>query len=187
MNKRLINNKGSSMVLVVIIITTITLLGFSLLNITLTQYKIRKSNSEIKMALYLSEDGLNYAYLKVYNLIKNVLADSIYKSEDFLLLYPDDYSGAVEMFYNNYKFQLINNVVSIVNSNINPSTEVLNSNKLVFKNNKLTINISSKYVSENGIEKVTAADIIVTIPDYYKVKANEIDLFELIEINNFNF
>ena len=183
-NKKL-NKYGSTLFLIVIIIAAITLLGTSLLTITTSQYKIRKSNSEIKKAFYMSESGLNSAYLNVYDLICEACDDSLDKADKYLFFYQEDLSGAENLFKNNYKQYIINRVASKVYSSNNPATKVVNESLLIF-NESLVIRISSKYVTDFGIEKSTSADIIVTIPDYLIIKSNEIDISSLLYLDNFD-
>jgi len=178
------NNKGSVLVLLTIIIAVITVLGFTCLNISLTQYQIRKSNSAVKKAFYLSENGLNYAYLQVFELLCEAIADSVDKADELLLAEPGD-DEAAELFYNNYRLYIISNAANRVNSNSNPRIEVLNCSR-VSVDGKLAIRVSSKYISESGILKVTSADIIILIPDYQKTKSGAIDFTSLLYFNNFN-
>ncbi len=180
------NNKGSVLVLLTIIITIITILGFTSLHVTLTQYQIRKSNSAVKKAFYLSENGLNYAYLQVFHLICEAASDSINKADEFLSEESGDIARASDLFYSNYKLYIVSNAVNRICVRSNPQIEISNRSGLVFVNGKLTIRISSKYLSESGILKVTSADIIILIPDYEKVKSGAIDFTSLLYFNNFN-
>lgn len=179
------NDKGSILILLTIILAVITVLGFTCLNITFTQYQIRKSNSAVKKAFYLSENGLNYAYLRVYELVSEAAADSVNKADEFLLTEPDDTEGASDLFYNNYKLYIIRNAVNRINSSSNPNIVVSNYRGL-FIGGKLTIRVSSKYLSESGIVKITSADIIVLIPDYQKTKSGAINFSSLLYFNNFD-
>lgn len=179
--------EGSTLVLVVIIIAVVILLGTSILSITMAQYKIRKSNSDLKRAFYMSEKGLNQAYMNVYDLIDNACEDSIYKSNEYLQIYPEDIVGAINVFKINYKQYLIKNAENRIYSTSNPTTNVLNSSALIFVNEKLIIKVKSRYLSEKGIEKITVADIIVEVPDYLETQSGETDCAELLYFNSFDF
>ncbi len=180
------NLKGSVLILMVIIIAVITSIGLVTLNIAVTQFQIKKSNSNIKRALYLSEDGINSSSLKAYNLICEACADSINKADEYITLYPDDIAGAENLFKNNYKMYVINKALQRINSNSNPSIEVTNYNYLFFINEKLTLRVKSKYIFDTGIEKSLSADLVILVPDYIDIKANTFDLAELFYLSNFD-
>ena len=63
------NNKGSTLVLLIIVIALVIVLGASVLNIAVKQYAIKKFNIDSKQAFYFSETGLNEAYVKSCALI----------------------------------------------------------------------------------------------------------------------
>ena len=186
LKRELLSEDGSTLVLLVIIIAVIIFIGISLLNITMSQYKIRKSNSEVKKALYMSETGLYEAYVRVYDLISEAMDDSESKADEYLLTTPEDISGASLLFKNNYKQYIINNVISTIYDNTNPYTDVTNKVNLTFVSDKLTVKISSKYISNLGIEKITTADIIISVPDYVDIKNGLIDITQLMQFTNFN-
>ena len=179
------NKKGSVLLLIIIITGAMLLLGFTCLHIVSTQYQIRKSNSEIKRAFYLSEGGLNRAFAGVYELICETAADSVDKAEEFLLYYPDDPEGAETVFYNSYKLNISSDVYQRVNLNSNPFVKVTSCSGL-FMGGKLTVTISSEYVSDSGIVKTTSADIVILVPDYHKTRTGEIDFTSLLYFNKFD-
>lgn len=171
--------------LITIILGVIMMLGFTCLHITSTQYQIRKSNSEVKKAFYMSESGLNYAYVQVYELICEAAADSVDKADEFLLSYYDDSEGAANLFYNSYKMNVSRNVYNRVKLSSNPVVKVIACSGL-FMGGKLTVRISSKYISDSGIVRSTFADIIILVPDYQKTKTGAIDFTSLLYFNNFD-
>ncbi len=180
------SNDGSTLVLLVIIIAFTAVLGISILNISMNNYKIKKSNNELKKAFYISEDGLNKAYLRIYDLICEASEDSVEVADDYLIYYPEDYSGASGVFISNYKLYILSCIRNRVFSSGNPHTEVIGAGNLVFINDKLTVMVKSKYMSDLGIEKSIAADIIILVPDFNKIKSGETDLFTLLFFNGFD-
>jgi hypothetical protein len=48
------------------------------------------------------------------------------------------------------------------------------------------VKVKSKYLSESGIEKSSAADIIISIPNYNDTKAGTINYFSLICFGRFD-
>lgn len=84
MKKKLFNNKGSTMLILVIAIAVISLLGTSILAVTMMNYKIKLANTEMKEAFYLSESGLDKAYEKAYDLIVKAVQKADEKADSFV-------------------------------------------------------------------------------------------------------
>lgn len=183
-SNKLKNKDGSTLLLMVMIIAAVIMLGTTLLGITMSQYKIRKSNSDIRRAFYLSETGINEAYLDVYDLINIASNHALLKAEEHLSLNSDDITGATDIFKSNYKQYVINNVLNYINNNGNPKIKVV-TDSLKFENEKLIIKVSSKYISSGGVEKTIAADIIISIPDFVEVMSGNMDYFKLLDMTNF--
>lgn len=180
------NNDGSTIVLMVLIIAAVIMLGISLLSITVSQYQIRKSNSEIKKAMYLSEEGINISFLNAYSLVISASDNALFMAEEYLIVNPEDIIEAINIFKNNYKVHFIKNVISYINNNGNPQIKVVNTGNLYFINEKLTVKVSSKYISSMGIEKTIDADIIVSIPDFNEARSGNMEFFELLAMVNFD-
>ncbi len=187
--KRKVTNEeeGSTLVLLVMIIAAVILMGTSLLNITMSELNIKQFNSEIKRAFYISESGLNNAYLRLYDLICEASGYSLNKADEYLLSVPGDIAGASNLFEDSYKLYIINNINEGVYDGGNPHTDMTNKGKLSFLEGMLTVKVNSKYVSESGIEGNTNADIIIMVPDYSKTKTGMTDFTSLIKFNGFVF
>lgn len=186
MKKKLFNKDGSTLVLLVIVMGAVIIMGISLLNITMTQYKIRRSNSEVKRAFYMAETGLNEAFLRVYDLMNESSDYGLIKADEYLLSFPEDISGAALKYKSSYKQMMVNRAAGAVYSSSNPYTAVNNQVGLTFVSEKLTLKVSSKYIAESGVEKNIAADIVVFVPDYAEAKSNTVDFFLLIKIASIN-
>jgi hypothetical protein len=182
---KIYDKKGSALVLVIIIISVVTSMAVSLLSITLTQLQIKKSYGEVIKAFYLSEDGLNSTYLKIYNLIYRASDDSLEKAGDYLKMYPDDLIGASNTFEKNYKLYIESNAAGCVKSTGNPLIEVLNSGRIVFIDDRLTLRVRSKYENKSKVEKYTAVDIIILIPGYLDTKSGNTDFTGFLHFENF--
>jgi len=161
--------RGSVMVLVVVIIAAVTVIASIMLSVAMGQLKIRKFNSELRRAFYLSEDGLNSTYSNIYELICDACEKSLRMADEYLTDNPDD-EKAEEVFENSYKRYMRDNIFRCV-SGQNPRTEIVNRGNLTFTDGKLTIRVSSVYIFESGTEKRTSADIIVCIPSYAEVRS----------------
>lgn len=162
--------RGSVMVLVVVIIAAVTVIVSLMLSVAMSQFKIRKSNSELRKAFYMSEDGLNRTYSNIYELICDACEKSLRMADEYLTDNPDDDETAEEVFENSYKRYMLDNIFRCV-SGQNPSTEIANRRNLTFMDGRLTVRVSSVYISESGTEKRTSADIIVCIPSYAEVRS----------------
>lgn len=90
MKKKLFNNKGSTMVMLVIAVAVISLLGTSILAVTLMNYRIKLANTEMKTAFYLSESGLDRAYENAYKLIVTAVTDANDAANEFVDSFDDD-------------------------------------------------------------------------------------------------
>ncbi|NYB74288.1 hypothetical protein HZF24_09035 [Sedimentibacter hydroxybenzoicus DSM 7310] len=179
-------NKGSILILMVIIIAIISSISLTTLSIAVSQYQIKKTNSNIKRAFYLSEDGINSASLRACDLICRACADSANKTDEYVELYPDDIAVAESLFKNNYKLYVINRAASTINNGGNPSIKIINYNDLFFMDEKLTLHVKSTYVSDAGIEKSLNVNLVILIPCYADIKAGILDFSELFHLSSFD-
>jgi len=162
--------RGSVMVLVVVIVAAVTVIASLMLSVAMGQFKIRKSNSELRKAFYLSEDGLNRTYSNIYELMCDACEESLRMADEYLSYNPDDDEIAEKIFENCYKRYMLDNIFRCVSVQ-NPRTEIANRRNLTFMYGRLTVSVSSVYVSESGTEKRTSADIIVCIPSYTEIRS----------------
>lgn len=181
-SKKCCDKNGSTLILLVIIIAVVITLGTSLISVSMMHYRIKKSNTEIKKSYYLSETGINESFSNAYELIVEAVGDSIEKAEEYLLIYPLNTSEAANIFADNFKIYVVEEIKSRINKNANPKIEIVNLDALLFINNFITVTIKSKYISENGTESTTIADLIIFVPDYYLI--DSIDLSMLISVDN---
>lgn len=84
MKKKLLSKKGSTMVMLVVAIGVISILGTSVLGVTMMNYKIKKVNSDIKQSFYLSESGLDKAYVNAYNFVATAVDVSNTEAKNFV-------------------------------------------------------------------------------------------------------
>lgn len=178
------NNKGSVLVLLIIVIAIVSALGVSLLNIVFVNYGIKRLNTESKQAFYLSEKGLNVSYVRACNLINEAISDSLDIANMHLLEFPLDEGGARNIFYLNYKQVICTTIKSSINANGNPSVEVRNSDGLNFTDNSLTILVRSSYIHNDSIEKLTWVDLIISVPGYDDVVDGVYDIKDYIKFAN---
>jgi len=159
------DKKGSVMLLVIVVIAAVTVIASLILSISMSQFRIRKSNSELRRAFYLSEDGLNRTYSKIYELMCAAIEESMRMSDEYLADSPENIEMAEAIYKNSYKRYMLDNI-SGCTSRQNPYTEITNRENLAFMSGKLTIRVKSTYISESGTKKYTSADIVVCIPSY---------------------
>lgn len=82
MINKLKDNKGSTLVMLVMAVAIISLLGTSILGVTMMNYKIKKTNSEIKYSFYMSESGLDRAYAEAYSVILKAVDEANKASQE---------------------------------------------------------------------------------------------------------
>ncbi|QXM06000.1 pilus assembly PilX N-terminal domain-containing protein [Crassaminicella indica] len=62
--------RGSALILVLIVLTILSILGISILTLSMSNYKIKITDQNVKTAFYLAESGLEEAYAKVGKVIE---------------------------------------------------------------------------------------------------------------------
>jgi len=177
------NNKGSTMVLLVIVIALVIVLGVSVLNIAVKQYAINKFNIDSKQAFYISETGLNEAYVKSCVLIDESINKALQLTDDYFSINSFN-EEAENIFITNYKINIRTNIQNRIEIEANPSVQVWN-DSLVFIDNILRLILKSSYY-HNDIEKVTGVELIISVPDFREVSEGVYDVRDYIRFKNWN-
>ena len=180
------NNKGSTLVLLIIVIALVIVLGTSVLSVAAKQYEIKRVNMDSKQCFYMSETGLNEAYVKSCVLIDESIAKALQMAEDYLLINPLDLIQTEIIFINNYIIHIKAKIKDRIEAAENPSVEVLNANALIFNDGLLTVILQSKYVNENNVDRITGVDLVISVPEFDDVKAGLYDVRSYIEFQNWN-
>lgn len=178
------NNKGSTMVLLVIVIALVIVLGASVLNVAVKQYAIKKFNIDSKQSFYISETGLNEAYVKSCVLVDESIIKALQITEDYLSINSLN-EQTEDIFITNYKINLRTNIKNKVEVAANPSVEIWNDDTLVFIDNALTVILKSSY-SHNNVDKVTGVSLVISVPDLYDVSEGSYDARDYIRFKNWN-
>jgi len=183
--KKYVKSKcGSTLILLVITIAITAVLGASLLIVTMMNFKIKKANTEIRQSFYMSESGLNIAYIDAYKLVSDSIYDSMEKAQDYLQLYPSNDEEAKNIFINNYKLFITGQINNRITKTSNPFVKITNVGTLLFIIDELTVCIHSKYINESNIVKTTSVNLIIQVPDYNYIITNLIDISTLISLEN---
>lgn len=95
MKKIISNNKGSTLLLLVISLAVISILGTSVMAVTMMNLKVKKTNTEIKETFYKSESGLDKAYDVTYNLVIDAINKSNKSTQVFLQQFNQDKLNAL--------------------------------------------------------------------------------------------
>ena len=181
------NNKGSTMVLLVIVIALLIVLGTSVLSVAVGQYEIKKVNIEAKQCFYMSEKGLNEAYVKSCALIDESIGEAIQLAENYLIINPLDLIEANSIFIANYRIYIGANIEDRIESSANPSIRVWNNRPIMFDDsNVLRLVLKSKYVNENKVDRTTGVDLVISVPDYADVADGAYDARDYIDFQNWN-
>ncbi len=183
--KYFINNSGSTLILLLLTVTITTVLGTSLLIVSMMNFKIKKNNSDARKAFYLAEAGLNNAYADVYELIIESIEDSKEIALEYLDIYPTDESEAENIFINSYKSFISSNIKNRVDKYSNPRVQISDGEPIVFIADKLTVSVLSKYKGKGEIIKIARVNLVITIPDFDDMIAGSIDISKLITPENY--
>ena len=179
------NNKGSTLVLLVIVIALVMVLGVSVLNIVVNQYEIKMFNSETKQSFYMAETGLNEAYVRTCVLINESIQTALQLTEEYLAIYPLNETEAKDMFVTSYIQSIRLNIKSRIDTSLNPSVETINS-PLLFYNNVLKVPLLSSYVNLGNNAKHMWVDLIISVPEFSDIVDSGYDVKDYIEFDNWN-
>ena len=180
------NNKGSTLVLLIIIISLVVVLGTAVLNVVIKQYEIKRFHTDAKQSFYMSETGLNEAYIRTCTLIDESIIKAVQMAEDYLIVYPLNIVEAENIFDTNYRLNVKSNIKSRIETSQNPSVEIRNSSTLLFIDNVITVLIRSSYMHENNVEKLTWVELIVRVPVFDDVIDGMYNADDYIEFKNWN-
>lgn len=179
------DKKGSTLVLLVIVIAIVIVLGFSALNIVLKQYEIKRFNTTEKQAFSMSETGLNEAYVRACGLIDESVTKSIYLAEEYLEFNPENINEAKNIFITNYKLNITNNIKKETESSGNPKVEV-RSSSITFTGNEVKVLLKSTYTTNNSAEKITWVELLICIPEYELIENNSYNVKNYIKFANWS-
>ncbi len=178
------NNKGSTLVLLIIVIALVMVLGASVLNIVVKQYEIKMFNSETKQSFYMCETGLNEAYVRSCVLINESIQIARQMAEDYLTFYPLNEIEAKNIFITNYKQNIRTNIKGRIDTGGNPSVEIINSSLLF--NNVLKVPLLSSYTNLGNNAKLMWVDLIISVPEFSDVVNGGYDVKDYINFDNWN-
>jgi len=212
MKSKLNNNKGSTLILLVMSIAVISLLGTSILGVTMMNYKIKKTNSDIKYSFYMSESGLDRAFAEAYSVVlkavdeANTVAQNKISEYDInklteLSLQPELNSFIIEDSDGDgiyeYKQEVIkalaktsfeNTYIGVVKADILKSLKGESEDGVLFnrENEKLKLNITTKVFDE--FDNDTPMELSIS-SEYTKkkesiTKTTDVDL--VIEVPDYN-
>ena len=179
------NNKGSTLVFLVIVIALIIVLGASVLNVVMRQYEIKMFNTDDRQSYYMSETGLNEAYVKSCVLINESISESLQDAEEYLFINPLNEIEAENIFDTGYKLNIESKIKSRIETAANPSVETRN-DVWVFNDNELTMSVRSSYINQNNVAKLTWVDLIISVPEFDDVLSGVYDAKDYIEFANWN-
>ncbi len=186
MKGKFLNERGSTLILMIMVITLTIGAGIALLSVTMINYKISVSRKIIKQSLYMAELGINNSYVRAYRLTEDAVSESLKKSNEYLADNPADYAGAEIIFKDNYKLFVQSQINSRVSDIANPNVQILNLSTLYFDTNTMTASIMSKYQSDKNDMKAVSAKLIFKIPNYYEAADGKIIYKDIVSLKNWN-
>lgn len=205
------NKKGSMMLLLMIVIGILTILGTVILSVSISNYKMKLTNSRVKKNFYISDSGIEIAEYIIKNVIKDAVEagdDAAYEYlinldlereiEDEELRIDSPYindDGTInteyiereqnEIFKKTYKDYIKKNIVNRIEE-VRPkegrdSINIEPTISAFYNEENLLLNIISEY-QENNIAKMISCEYKLVVPDYgIEVKPEEIG--EIAEIS----
>lgn len=202
MRRLILNQKGSILLVLIMTLSVIILLFYTLLEITVKNHKMKKINSEVKKTHYLAEAGAEEAYIITRNFINNAIFYAVEKTEEFenqnYSIKTNLSNDEINLFFKN----VFKNFLKGHCTDINPSeslVEVLNREenyyiyeqgfpkiepKLFETNEGFSLEVKSVYI-RNNIKKGILVKYDIKIPDYFFLKNSDDfrieDILELIE------
>ncbi len=179
------NRKGSTLILLVIVIALVIVLGTSILNVVMRHYEIKKFNTDSRQSFYMSETGLNEAYVRSCVLMNESILYALQMAEDYLAINPSDIREANNIFITNYKLNIASNIKKRIDTSKNPTVVTINS-PLSFVNNSMRISVRSSYADEHNAAKLMWVDLIISVPEFDDVINGGCEVKNYIELANWN-
>ncbi len=185
------NNKGSTMVMLVIIISLLTILGMVIISLSVSQYKGNQLDSKKKKVFYIAEGALQGTYCKIYELVENAKSEATKKADQLSQSpYIDDKGRFNKGAYENaqketFEIAFINYMDQNYQSYIKASQELPKKEDLQikiekYKKDPFKIHIRVKSTYKEKIEKIISVTYEITIPNY----KNHISIKDLIGVTN---
>lgn len=200
--------KGSSLLFVVVVFAVLTILGFSIMSVTITDCNLRAQNNQRVQNLYGADSGLTKAYDETNKFIQNSIKKAnkkvyeenqksmnktkVVNGKTINVGRPLTYDEKNSIFKRTYKEQFfLNNDDNIVNCIENgdflldlksqPKITILNKKGMKFISDKLDLNIQSKFKYKD-INRIVACVFNIDVPDYGKLNSYESKRIEEKEI-----
>lgn len=173
------NNKGFTMILLVVVIALIISLSSGLLNHLLKHYNIKVYNTESKQAFYMAETALNEAYVEACILIDESIIHGKDLASAYLDINPSDKSGAASLFITSYKANIRNNIKDRLDRGGNPSIDL----RELKTNDVLTAFLRASSIYGN-VEELVWVDLIIRVPDFYDIIDGSYKADDYIDLDN---
>ncbi|WZL71459.1 hypothetical protein QBE52_10065 [Clostridiaceae bacterium 35-E11] len=195
MQQKNFNQRGSTLVMVMIIMMVLTLLGTTILSLAYSNYKMKKINSLDTVTFYLAEAGLEEAYAIIGNMVDHAIEKG---NEEVAKVYTEEYIQNYMKYDEDNEKEYIDEERLLVDQNITfknayktylseelgkilenmdvyelhtygegtPQITIKNDKeKLEFENDKLSISLRSSY-TKNHIKKHLDATYEISLPEY---------------------
>lgn len=150
------NKKGSTLVLLVVAVGVISLLGTSILGVTMMNYRIKKANTQIKEAFYLSESGLDQTYAKAYEYVQNAVEESNELAKEFIAEFKLDNIGFLTS-NNPYNLCVITTPI-LDENNVQIGVSYSFDKQKIQKQAELIFNNKFKALIDNEISNLSSTD-----------------------------
>lgn len=201
-----LNNKGSTLVMLLVIMGVLAMLGTVILSVTITNYKMKIVQSKDKKNLYFAESGIDEAYGKIgqvvdegiisgnntaVNFMESIDFDleianyelgieSPYVNEDGTINYAVLEAEQNQVFKDEYKKYIIQNIKNYIDK-LNDIDEFGEGKRVIsskFDSDKFLLSLSSIY-EKGEMKRGISAEYEIIIPDYnkpYYIKSNVVNI-----------
>lgn len=149
---KLNDNKGSTLLMLVIAIGVISLLGTSVLGVTMMNYKIKKTNTDIKEAFYMSESGLDKTYATAYDFVQEAVKESNQKAKEFISDFTLDNIEYLKITYPEIYYFCVNEIPILDEDNMQIGVSYEFNEKEIQKQAEIKFNNNFKTYIDNSLD-----------------------------------
>lgn len=187
------SQRGSALVMVLIVLTILSLSGISILSISTINFKMKALDDKAKKTFYLAEAGLEEVYAMIAKEVEQAIDIGNHQIEEKLDSYDQEDPPIQIWFQEGYKeyinHHLTNKIVyndygtldPILNHR-KPVIEKLNEKPFYNGNDIYEVIFQSTYRYEN-VMKQLSAKFKIYIPDYHEMKSIRDTVIQSIEMD----
>lgn len=175
--KNYMNERGSSLVLVITIMSILILLGVTLLTLALTNFKMKDINGSFKQSYYIAEGALEEGYIKLNQICYDLLEESHDYANNNSNKFKNKFKEKFSEYVNNklgdsssYEIYDVNLSLEVISIDIKEISDELNFNVELKSTYSRKTTIKVKCIYKGKIskydEKINNMKIDILITDF---------------------